>query len=234
VATAPRPEQRDAERAEHRYIWAKIRTNVPVIVVSYDDAKNTATVRLRRNPRDSRGHVFEAPLLRDMPVAWPRGGGIIQRGELEPGDLCILLVSDRELGPQLLGPNGQPVDGESYERMHELSDGFVVPIGLSVPGATIAPAAGRTLYGREDGTVGIRMSKTDLEVDAPAIKIGKNAILDAARKTDKTSIDTTQAVWQGQVTAVCTGAAALLGLTPPTPATDFGVITGGSTKVKIE
>ena len=179
------------------------------------------------------GRVFEAPPLRDLPVAWPRGGGWIQRGELQQGDLCLLIVSDRELGPQLLGPNGQPVDGLS-RRMHELSDGIVVPLGLSVPGAVIAPSGGRPLIGREDGSVGIRFSLDDLEVEAPAIKLGAGAQLDAARKTDKVGADTAMATHLPAAQLVLTGAATLLGLAVPPVATDFGVITGGSSKVKIQ
>jgi hypothetical protein len=229
----PRPEQRDAERAEHTYLCQHVRTNVPVIVESYDDERNVATVRLRRNPINDAGRVFEAPPLRDLPVAWPRGGGWIQRGALQQGDLCLLIVSDRELGPQLLGPNGQPVDGLS-RRMHELSDGIVVPLGLSVPGAVIAPSGGRPLIGREDGSVGIRFSLDDLEVEAPAIKLGAGAQLDAARKTDKVGADTVMATHLPAAQLVLTGAATLLGLAVPPVATDFGVITGGSLKVKIQ
>jgi hypothetical protein len=231
----PRPSQRDAEQAEQDFIAHAVRTTIPVIVESYDDVRNVATVRLRRNPIDDQGRVFVAPPLRDLPVAWPRGGGWIGfRGELAPGDLCLLLVSDRELAPQLLGPNGQPVSGTS-RRMHELSDGIVVPLGLSVPGATIAPAAGRPLIGREDGSVGIRFSLAELELEATTtIKAGAGAVLGAARTTDLVGADAVMTAHLTAAQVVLAGAATLLGLAVPPPATDFGVITGGSTKVKIE
>lgn len=234
-----RPTQRSADDAHDLALRALVRTTVPAIVESYDDARNVATVRLRRNPVDERGRPFEAPPLRDLPVAWPSGGGwLLGRGSLLTNDLVLLLVSDRELGPQILGPTGVPVSGES-RRMHDLSDAIVLPLGLTIPTSPIPPGppplgAGSAIVGRGDGTVGLYMTPADAEVEAPTIRVGRAAALGAARTTDATAADTSMTAWIAAVQAVCTGAAALLGLTPPVAPTDFGTIVGGSAKVTIE
>jgi len=64
-------------------------------VESYDSATQTADVRpaQRRPVRDSEGgFVLEAlPLLRAVPVCFPRAGGFVLHLPLAPGD-CVLLV----------------------------------------------------------------------------------------------------------------------------------------------
>lgn len=230
---APRTQQSTAEDTEHAYVWAAVRTIVPVFVKIYDDVRNVATVSLIRQPLDERGRPIIAPTLIDLPVAWPRGGGWIYRGFLQPGDLCLLLVSDRELAPQLLGPTGIPLPG-STRRMHDLSDGIVIPLGLSTATNPITPSAGVPLIGREDGSVAIKFTPADMTLEAPLIKLGLAAALGAARIADKTVADTAMSIHIPQAQTVLAGAAAMLGLPIPAPATDFGVISEGSAKVVIE
>lgn len=227
----PRPQQRDAEDTEHVYLRSLIRTTIPVIVVAYDDVQNLATVRLRRNPIDERGRAYEAPLLRDLPVAWPRGGGVIWRGSLLPGDLCLLLVSDRELAPQLLGPYGQPISGQT-RRQHEVGDGIVVPLGLSTVGDTIAPGAGSLVVGREDGTATIKLGLTapTAEIEAAQIKLGATATQSVAQA--EALVAAVDAMLLGGIPAVGDGGAGLL--STMTIAWEAVKSTIAATKTKVE
>ena len=231
---SPRPTQESAENRHDTWLRALIRTVVLVVVDSYDNTKNTATVLQRRNPVDERGRAYETKPIRDAPVVWPRGAGWLDRGELEKGDLCVLLVLDRELGLQLTAPTGQVVDGES-RLMHELSFGIVVPLGISHTGAEIgALPKGQRFIGREDESVGISMTLEQLLIEAPAIKLGEGAVAGAARLGDATSAAATMAVWIGQVQAICAALAPAVMLPPPVAPTDFGTITEASAKTTVE
>lgn len=92
-----------------------------------------------------------------------------------------------------------------------------------------APALG--LFGNP-GLAKLSISASqEIDLLAPAVKIGNNATLEAARKTDAVQAATSMAAF---ITSVIAAFAANAG-TPETiqPPTDFGVISGGSSEVKI-
>ncbi|MFW8450019.1 Gp138 family membrane-puncturing spike protein, partial [Klebsiella pneumoniae] len=61
------------------------------------------------------------PLLVDVPVVFPRGGGCTLTFPVKPGDECLVIFADRCIDFWWQsGGIQEPVD----ERMHDLSDAF--------------------------------------------------------------------------------------------------------------
>ena len=243
---APRPTQDSATDAHDTWLRALIRTATLVVVESYDDDTNTATVVERRNPIDEKGRSYEAPVLREVPVAWPRGGGWVDRAELEKGDLCMLLVMDRELAPQLEAPAGQVTAGET-RAMHRRSDGIVIPLSVAHNGGDFAPAGGSRFIGRANGATGIKMTPGANDTAGTTIvlsleiKLGGDDAAEGAVKAQELETRIVAAVTQaaGLVVPMDGGLvfgqqlALILGGNPPgSPAT--AISGAGSTVVKVK
>lgn len=111
-------------------IW----TALPGIIDSFDADAMTCKVqpavsgvRLMQN-----GDLAEVrmPLLLDCPVCFPGGGGATLTFPIKPGDECLVVFASRCIDSwwQLGG-----VRGQAEIRMHDLSDGFVLPGVRSQP-----------------------------------------------------------------------------------------------------
>src|SRR5574343_122065 len=105
-------------------------TALPCIVQSFNAAAMTIVARsairgVIRNPQGSE-YELEMPLLLDVPVIFPSGGGFTLTFPITEGDECLVVFASRCIDSwwQLSG-----VQGQAEFRMHDLSDGlaFVGP-----------------------------------------------------------------------------------------------------------
>lgn len=117
----------DVLASERQAISEQIRVALPGIIQSFDPGTVTATVQpsVRCMVRDNDGNVSteDYPLLVDVPVIFPRGGGCTLTFPVSAGDECLLIFADRCI--DFWWQNGgiqKPVDG----RMHDLSDAFAI------------------------------------------------------------------------------------------------------------
>lgn len=183
-----RPTEVDTYEQLRADIVAGVRTALPGIVKAYDPAKRTAMVQPARRGKATTG-VFDLSPISAAPVLWPRFGGFVMVGKLNPGDPVLVVVSDRELDQWLL--TGAPYDPKTTRR-HELTDAMVLP---SPPGPSTKPItvgnAGAELYiGREDGTAGVSMTAapvpgvTTIEgIPTGGVRLGSGASEGALRGT---------------------------------------------------
>lgn len=167
------------------------------------------------------------------------------RGQVPTGTTGLLLFADSILDQWK--SRGGPVDPALYER-HSLNCGIFLPTlyhGVNTP--TIDPAV--DVLGPNDDTAGfeiatgtdksIRMYTTGptANVDAATqVQLGNpaNPLLGVARLTDKTSADTSMAVFIAAVAAQSAVLAGLgFGVAAPAP-NDFGFVSQASTKVVAE
>lgn len=95
-------------------------------IVSFDEAKQTATVQPVIQRIWVNAGVQNLPLLVDCPVEFPAGGGFVLTFPLKPGDEGIVTFTERCLDNWHV--NGQLAPPAEY-RMHDLSDG-VIRVGL--------------------------------------------------------------------------------------------------------
>lgn len=151
------------------------------------------------------------PLEIDSIPVWTYGQGAVGGGYLQfpvrVGDKGWVTVNDRSIDGWY--ENGIPAPPAGYHT-HYATDGYFTP-------------------GARDRTRALTQDSTATVLEDTAIKLGKAAALGAARTTDKTAADVTMLVWIAAVNA----ALLVVGITVPPPS-DFGLISGGSTKTKIE
>ena len=113
---------------------AKIWTALPGVIASFDAAAMTCTVQPAisgtRLKLDGSGVDVKMAVLLDCPVCFPGGGGATLTFPLKAGDECLVVFSSRCIDSwwQLGG-----VQGQAEMRMHDLSDGFVIPGPRSQP-----------------------------------------------------------------------------------------------------
>ncbi|MBC8947232.1 Gp138 family membrane-puncturing spike protein [Xenorhabdus indica] len=101
--------------------------SMPCIIQSFDPNAVTVTAQpaIRWKVTDETGKTESValPLLVDVPVIFPRGGGVTLTFPIKPGDECLVVFADRCI--DYWWQNGgiqEPVD----PRQHHLSDGFAI------------------------------------------------------------------------------------------------------------
>ncbi|WP_334469258.1 Gp138 family membrane-puncturing spike protein [Arsenophonus sp. PmNCSU2021_1] len=106
-------------------ISSQLRVAMPCIVQSFDASKVTCVVQpaIKGALTDSQGQVqsVNLPLLVDVPVIFPRGGGVTMTFPIKSGDECLVVFADRCI--DFWWQNG--VIQEAIDpRQHDLSDAF--------------------------------------------------------------------------------------------------------------
>lgn len=118
-------EQADAQLTQA--IMSAMRVAMPGIIQSFDPDAVTAVVQpaIKGAEQDESGAEVSVnlPLLVDVPVIFPRGGGCTLTFPVKAGDECLVIFADRCIDFWWQsGGIQEPVDG----RMHDLSDAFCI------------------------------------------------------------------------------------------------------------
>lgn len=183
--------------SESLRIW----TALPGTVVAYDQASQTCTVQ----PLPA-GPTGPLPVLAEVPVMFPRGGGASMTWPLAKGDHVLLVFCARAIGQWFHGGRTGAPDSP---RHHALTDAIAIP-GLFRAGQQLA-GLGNKLELREP--------------TGGTIDIGVGAAQGAARTGDAVTLSAAWLLWVSAVASV-TGM--------PTPVTPvFGTISTGSAKTRI-
>lgn len=137
----------------------RIWTALPGILQSYDPAEMTAVVQPaiqgRMTAQDGTVSLVDLPLLVDCPVQFPSGGGVTMTLPLAAGDEVLVVFSSRCLDAWWESGGVQtPLEA----RMHDLSDGFVIPGVRSQPRVlSPAPSATKAQLRSDDGETVIEL-----------------------------------------------------------------------------
>lgn len=208
-----RPTLYDVLSAARRGTMLDLRVFFPATVSEILD--NGARVNVTADIKDvlatERGELDVEPLeIPALPV-WSAGQGRIGGGYLQfpitIGDKGWVMVNDRSIDGWYT--NGLPAKPSAHHT-HNMVDGVFMP-------------------GARDSTRALAGDQLSAVLEHSLIKIGEGAALGAARKTDTVAVAPSMATW---IAAVASAFSAL-GVVIPPP-TDFGTISGGSTKTKIE
>lgn len=155
---------------------------MPGIVQSYNAAQNTVQVQLSVKDFDAdrlglKGFVAIAPLL-DVPVVFPRGGGLVLTFPVSPGDECLVVFANRCIDNWwLLGGVQAPAE----VRPNEISDGFAVMGVFSVPNVPPAIASDSAQLRTQTGDTFVEVTRAGVvnivstgptNVTAPQVAIG--------------------------------------------------------------
>ena len=128
---------RDPSRQQDAYWTGRqgtLWTALPGIVQSFDPVAMTCEVQPaiqgKMRLEDGGVQVVNLPLLLDCPVVFPRGGGCSLTFPIKAGDECLVVFSCRAIDIWWQQGGVQP---PAETRMHDLSDGFVIPGPYSQP-----------------------------------------------------------------------------------------------------
>lgn len=102
-------------------------TAIPGEVVSYDSQKVTVVVQpvIKAQITDKSGKqsMVSLPVLPDVPVLFPGGGGCRLTFPIQAGDECLVVFASRSIDAWWQSGGVQP---PIEPRMHDLSDGFAI------------------------------------------------------------------------------------------------------------
>ena len=174
----------DPERALRMLVRsevAKVWTAMPGIINSFDSDAITATVRpaiqgIIQQP-GGKSVAVELPLLLDVPVVFPRGGGGALTFPIAEGDECLVVFASRCIDAWWQS-GGVQIPAEM--RMHDLSDGFALPGPFSQAQKISGISTNSVQLRSNDGSTYIDLNPTaqtvkivapgGFEVDAPTSK----------------------------------------------------------------
>ncbi|CUJ98359.1 MULTISPECIES: Gp138 family membrane-puncturing spike protein [Achromobacter] len=168
----------EALRAAFRGTRAGIWTSLPGIVQGFDAAQGTVSVQpaiqgVQQAP-DGGVAAVEYPLLVDVPVYFPRGGGCTLTFPIAAGDECIVVFSARAIDAWWQSGQAQ---APTEPRMHDMADGFALvgPFSQAKMISNVSTAAtqlrsndGSTFFELNPGTQKISIvAPGGLDVTAP-------------------------------------------------------------------
>ena len=144
-------------------------TAMPGIIQSFDPVRMTCTVQPAIRGAiiapNGRAEAADLPLLVDCPVVFPGGGGYILTYPLKAGDEALIIIAERCIDAWWQSGG---VQAAAEYRLHDLSDGFVIPGPRSQPhvvtgGVGMTGAELRT----DSGTTVLRLKGDAIEIVAP-------------------------------------------------------------------
>jgi hypothetical protein len=157
-------------------------TALPGIVQSFDPAAMTVVVQpaIRGQTMDSTGAKSSTalPLLPDVPVVFPSGGGCTLTFPIQQGDECLVIFASRCIDAWWQSGG---VQEQAEKRMHDLSDGFAIigprsqPRVISSVSTTVAQLRtddGQTYIEVDPASGGIVTIKSPntITIDAPGVE----------------------------------------------------------------
>ncbi len=101
-----------------------VHVSMPGRIESYDAAKQEASVQPLIKVALADGSEASLPVINQVPVIWPRGGGAILSFPLQAGDTVLLVFSERSLD-EWLQQGGELAPDDP--RSHDLSDAVAIP-----------------------------------------------------------------------------------------------------------
>jgi hypothetical protein len=174
---------------------ADIWTALPGIVQSFDPVKQTCEVQpaIRFKITDPALQTYQSstmvmdpsgqfaweqmPKLLDCPVVFPGGGGVTLTFPIKPGDEVLVVIASRCIDSWWQQGG---IQNQNLMRMHDLSDGFVIPqprsqkrvFTVSTDAAQLRTDDGSVAVELNPTTKGVKVTTTgDAEVTATNIKL---------------------------------------------------------------
>lgn len=198
--------------------FADLRVSMPARVEKYEDSTQLADVQplLKESYVDEDGEraIARLPVITNVPVVFPGGGGMRITFPVRAGDTVLLVFSDRSIDSWLAqGGEATPED----ERRHHLSDAIAIP-GLHPNTAAWS--------GTESGvvTIGEDTAASDFVALATSTKNEITALSNAFNSFVTTVFNTHTHVESGGTTAVPVP----LGSSPPA----VGEIKSNTVKIR--
>lgn len=147
---------------------AEIHTAFPGIVDTYNPVLQTCTVQPAIQAQllgpDGVAQWITLPLLLDVPVVFPSGGGYTLTFPISPGDEVLVILAERCIDAWW-AYGGVQVQAEL--RMHDLSDGFALPGPKSKTNALANVSTDSVQLRSDDGNTFVELEGNKVNVKAP-------------------------------------------------------------------
>lgn len=142
---------------------AKLWTALPGAITAYNAGNNTCSVqpslKVKQLAPDGSEAWVTMPLLVDCPVVFPGGGGFALTFPLVAGDECLVIFASRCIDAWWQSGG---VQQQAEFRMHDLSDGFVIPGVRSVPSVPASISTTDVQLRSDDGAAFVSISPAHL------------------------------------------------------------------------
>lgn len=149
---------------------ADMHVAMPAVIETYDPVTQKASLQplVQRTFED--GTVQRWPVVNNVPIQFPRGGGFAMTFPIKPGDKALLVFSDRSLDEWLSsGAEIEPKD----PRKHDESDAFAIPgIHSFAPGDPVASALpNKVSFGAENGSIQFQFGQGNVAIGNKAVEL---------------------------------------------------------------
>lgn len=149
-----------------------LRVSLPGIIQSFDPTTQTVSVQPALtenilNPDLSNSSV-NLPLLVDVPIVLPRAGGYVLTMPVQKGDECLIIFADSCIDAWF---SYGGVQNQLEKRRHDLSDSFCLLGTWSQPNVIENYSTTSTQLRSVDGSSYISLSKQEIDINAPTVKI---------------------------------------------------------------
>jgi phage baseplate assembly protein gpV len=149
---------------------ALIWTMLPGIIQSFNPTQMTCTVspsiKAKLFTPDGLSSDVALPLLVDCPVQFPSGGGFTLTFPIKLGDECMIHFASRCIDNWwYLGG----VQAQAEMRMHDLSDGFIVPKVWSLPNVINSISTATAQLRSDDGSTYVDIAAGVITVKAASV-----------------------------------------------------------------
>jgi len=163
----PSEQQRSAIENE----LANLRVAMPGIVMSFNAEAQTASVQpaIRENVQvGGAGQSLDLPVLSDVPVQFPGGGGFRLTFPVREGDECLLVFSDMCIDGWWQSGG---VQDQMEKRRHDLSDAMALLGFSSAPQAVKAVSSSSIMLRNESKDTYVEVAGGSVNIKAPSINL---------------------------------------------------------------
>lgn len=145
-------------------------TALPGIIQSFDAAKMTCSVQpalqgTLSDPKTGKATNVNLPLLVDCPVQFPSGGGVTLTLPIAESDECLIIFASRCIDAWWQNGGIQP---PMVYRMHDLSDGYVIPGIWSQPRVLSGVSTSKAQLRSTDGSTMIELDPDSQRINLVA------------------------------------------------------------------
>lgn len=174
----------------------KVQTCLPAIVVAVNFEANTVDVQpaIQATAQQADGtlQLVNYPVLQDLPIVFPSGGGCVMTFPIKENDECQVIFSSRCIDLWWQSGGIQP---QFEPRKHDLSDGFAFFGGRSQPNRVDNISEDSVQIRSDDGQTFISLNPEEGKVTIEAT----NTVVDSEVEFKKTVIFRANVIMDGNL-----------------------------------